>query len=275
MIAEIDFAFAVGRGEENPPAIIGHFHVIEMRPAARMDTDGSAQVHVGRLRTLRAHVRPPLEKLGLPVLERALQHFVAAEIDVVGNLVRVGNGHIEVFLDTIPVEFRFAASAEHFQSACFADGVGPDKNPVLPCRQAAKYARLQRLARTETQVRFHAGQGIRRQRAPFFERDANLVVPVERVGSGGDESQRLRILTLKWSTDDGPRFGEQLRIVIEARLDSRSPMHRRKQAEIRLGENQHGASGRGILVQHVNAIRRQREFQQRARKTAAALDQGE
>src|SRR5712692_7528801 len=82
VIAEIDFAFAVGGREEYPPAVFRHLHIIEMRPTARMDADGGSQVHVGGVRALRAHVRPPLEELGLPVLESTLQHFVAAEVDI-------------------------------------------------------------------------------------------------------------------------------------------------------------------------------------------------
>src|SRR5580658_10901885 len=93
MIAEIDFALSVARGEENSPAVIGHFHVIEVRPPARVHADGGAQIDVGRLRTIRTHFHPPLEKLGLPVFERTMQDSVAAKIDIVGNLVRVSNGH--------------------------------------------------------------------------------------------------------------------------------------------------------------------------------------
>src|SRR5580698_7618531 len=64
VIAEIDLAFAVRGREKDAPAILGHFDVIEMGPTARMHTDGGAQVHVGRLRALRSHVSPPLEKFG-------------------------------------------------------------------------------------------------------------------------------------------------------------------------------------------------------------------
>src|SRR5712672_4658572 len=70
VVAEIDLAFTVGRREENSPAIVGHLHVVEMRPTARMNTNGGSEVHVGGVRALRAHLHPPLEKLRLPVLER-------------------------------------------------------------------------------------------------------------------------------------------------------------------------------------------------------------
>src|SRR5258708_39001795 len=132
-----------------------------------------------------------------------------------------------VFLDAIPVEFRLAAGAEYLQGARVAHGVGPDENPVLPGRQAAEYPRFQRLARTETQVRFHAGQGIGRQRAPLFEGDAYLLVPVQGVGSGSDESEGLRRRTLEPSARGGPRLGNEVGISLAARLHPRSPMHRR------------------------------------------------
>src|SRR5260370_6411708 len=124
-------------------------------------------------------------------------------------------------LDAIPVEFRPAAGAEYLQSACVTHGVGPGENPVLPCRQAAKYARFQRLARTETQVRLQAGQSVGRQRTPLFERDAYLVVPVEAIGSGGDESAGLGRSTLEPSAPDGARLGDEFGIAIKARLDPR------------------------------------------------------
>src|SRR5450631_1689870 len=105
-----------------------------MRPAARMDTDGRAQVYIGGVRAFRAHIRPPLEKFGLPVLERPLQHFVATEVDIVGDLVRVGNVHRLRLLYSVPVELCPTAGAEYREGACFTHGVGPDENPVLPRR---------------------------------------------------------------------------------------------------------------------------------------------
>src|SRR5258708_17944312 len=123
-----------------------------------------------------------------------------------------------VFLDAIPVEFRLAAGAEYLQSACVTHGVGPGENPVLPCRQAAEYTRFQRLARTETQVRFHAGQGVGRQRTPLFERDAYLVVPVEGIGPGGDESEGLGGRTLEPSAHGGARPCHETALALAARL---------------------------------------------------------
>src|ERR1700688_2177168 len=82
-------------------------------------------------------------------------------------------------------------------------------------------------------------------------------------------------MTLQSGADGTTGLGEQLRIAIETSLDSRSPVHRREQAEIYLRKHQHGAACGGGLVQHVNAVRRQGEFKQRPDKTAAGLDQRE
>src|SRR5207248_9575983 len=62
-----------------------HAHVVEMRPAVGFDRDRGAQVHLMRLETVGADFLPPLEEIRLPLLERALQPAVGAEIDVVGD----------------------------------------------------------------------------------------------------------------------------------------------------------------------------------------------
>src|SRR5690606_35106268 len=84
-----DLAFGVAGVEEDAPAVVAHLHVVEMRPAARVHADGGAQVDVEIDRTFRAHVAPPTEEVGLPLLERALQGAVVAEVDVVRNLLAV------------------------------------------------------------------------------------------------------------------------------------------------------------------------------------------
>src|SRR5208283_5588882 len=80
--------------------------------------------------------------------------------------------------DPGPVEFRLAAGAEYFQRPRLAHGVGPDEDPVLPCRKAAEDAGFHRLDHAEAQVRLHAGERIRREARALLEGDANLVVPV-------------------------------------------------------------------------------------------------
>src|SRR6202167_298849 len=103
-----------------------------MRPAARMHADRGPQIHGGSVLAPGAHTRPPLEELGLPVLERSLQQLVARQIDIVRNLVGVGNTHESFFLDAIAIEFRLAAGAEYGERTRFADRVGTIENPVLP-----------------------------------------------------------------------------------------------------------------------------------------------
>src|SRR6185312_4249197 len=72
LLAEVNAPRLVARREEDPPAVIGHLHVVEIRPARGLDTDRGAQVHVERRRRFRAHLVPPREIIGLPLLERAL-----------------------------------------------------------------------------------------------------------------------------------------------------------------------------------------------------------
>ena len=76
----------VARVQEDAPAIVGHAHVLVVSPAAGVDADGRAQVHglVGEVAG--AHVVPPLEVVGQPLLERASQLGVVREADVVGDL---------------------------------------------------------------------------------------------------------------------------------------------------------------------------------------------
>ena len=89
VLAKGDAPVGIGRIQEDAPAIVGHLHVVEMRPATGLHADRGAQVDVGGRRAVRPHVAPPIEKRRLPVLERALQRTIAAEIDVVGNLLAV------------------------------------------------------------------------------------------------------------------------------------------------------------------------------------------
>ena len=93
VFAEIHLALGLGRRQENPPSIILHLHVIEVRPALRLHADRRAQVDIGAGRSLRPHVAPPVEKSGLPLLERALERLVACEIHVVGDFLAVVDAH--------------------------------------------------------------------------------------------------------------------------------------------------------------------------------------
>ncbi len=89
VVAEVDLAIGIARVEEDAPAVVGHLDVAELRPALRIDADRGAQVDVEVARAVGAHVVPPAQEVGLPLLERALQRAVAAEVDVVGDLFAV------------------------------------------------------------------------------------------------------------------------------------------------------------------------------------------
>ncbi len=90
--AEVDLPARLRVVEEDAPAVVGHLHVVEVRPAAGLDADRRAQVHVEVVRAVRPHLLPPRQVVGLPVLERALQRLVLGEADVVGDLLAVIDG---------------------------------------------------------------------------------------------------------------------------------------------------------------------------------------
>src|SRR5450830_746457 len=92
--SEMDLAVLLGRVEEDAPAVVGHLDVTELRPALRIDADGRAQVHIKAMAAVRAHVVPPVQVVGLPLLERPLQGAVFGQVDVVGDLFAViDRGH--------------------------------------------------------------------------------------------------------------------------------------------------------------------------------------
>ena len=81
--AERNFPIRHLRGEQDAPLVLGHLHIIEFRPALRIDAHGRAQIDQRLLESLRAHVLPPVDVAGVPLLQRVLHPGVAAEIDVV------------------------------------------------------------------------------------------------------------------------------------------------------------------------------------------------
>src|SRR2546428_8815856 len=87
VVAETDPALGHGLGEEDPPAILGHADPVEVRPAARVDRHGGAQIDRVLLEALRAHLAPPGEEVRLPLLERALQALVGGQVHVVRDLL--------------------------------------------------------------------------------------------------------------------------------------------------------------------------------------------
>src|SRR5215470_7085221 len=94
MIAEADRAARLGLGEEQPPAVLRHLDVVELRPALRVDAHGGPEIDVLGLEAVGAHLHPPVEELRMPLLERALQAAVVGEADVVRDaLAVVDTGH--------------------------------------------------------------------------------------------------------------------------------------------------------------------------------------
>ena len=79
VVAEADRAIGDGVGEEDAPAVVGHLHVVEVRPAVGLDADRRAQEDVVRLEARRPHLLPPADEVRLPGLERALELLVVGE----------------------------------------------------------------------------------------------------------------------------------------------------------------------------------------------------
>src|SRR5436190_1304716 len=80
-----------------------------------------------------------------------------------------------------PVEPGALGRAIAGQRALVAGGVGPREDPVLPRAEPAEDLAVAVLAAAKAQRRLHAGQRVGRQRRALLERDARLVVPVDRI----------------------------------------------------------------------------------------------
>jgi hypothetical protein len=103
MLAEIDLAAFLLRRQEDAPAVFGHAHVIELRPAFRIDRDRGAQIDERLLEAFRPHVVPPVEIARMPALERFEHLPVGGEVDVVRDLGGV--------VDVQAVHFAFLSSS--------------------------------------------------------------------------------------------------------------------------------------------------------------------
>src|SRR5262245_10969453 len=82
----------------------------------------------------------------------------------------------------LPIELRSPLLAVGLQRALLAHRVRPLKNPILPRREAAEDLRLERFGTRKTQVRFEAGERVRRQRGARLDGQAHFIVPVNLVG---------------------------------------------------------------------------------------------
>src|ERR1700730_3850816 len=98
VVAEVDMSARLRLGEEDAPAVLRHPGVVELGPALGVHAGRGAQVGLLGLEALRPHVLPPLEELGLPVLEGAQQPPVLGEVDVVGDPLVVVDGRHHTLL---------------------------------------------------------------------------------------------------------------------------------------------------------------------------------
>ena len=87
VVAEADLGVGLRWFEKDAPTIIGHLHVIEVRPSFGADVNRGAQPHVFFLKTFRSHLAPPVEIVWQPLLQRALKLLVFGEIYVVRNAI--------------------------------------------------------------------------------------------------------------------------------------------------------------------------------------------
>ena len=80
-------AVRVRLGQEDAPPVVGHLHVVEVRPALGVHRDGGAQVDVLGLEALGAHLAPPRLVVGQPGLQSAQQLGILRQVDVVRDLL--------------------------------------------------------------------------------------------------------------------------------------------------------------------------------------------
>ena len=89
VIAKVDLALLIAWVHKNSPAVVTHLHVTELRPPLRVDAHGCAQINVHIGRAFRAHIVPPVDEVGLPLLQCALQGAVTREVDVIRDFFAV------------------------------------------------------------------------------------------------------------------------------------------------------------------------------------------
>src|SRR5712672_2306110 len=92
------------------------------------------------------------------------------------------------------IDLRLIAGAVAPQVALLADRVGGLEDPVLPRGQAREDFRFHGFGSDEAQIRFHAGQAVRREAGALLEEHPDLVVPIDIVEREGDEAELLGCL---------------------------------------------------------------------------------
>ena len=76
VVTKVDLAVLFARVHKNSPSVVTHLHVTELRPTLGVNAHGCAQIDIHIGRAFRAHVVPPIDEVGLPLLQRALQGAV-------------------------------------------------------------------------------------------------------------------------------------------------------------------------------------------------------
>src|SRR5262249_9204167 len=152
--------------------------------ALRVDAHGGAKVDVLGLEALRAHLHPPVEELGMPFLQRALEPTVVGEAHVVRDtLAVVDTGH-----HTLLRSNSLRRPGPYTSSAPLGPGGGAGReDPVLRGGERPKALARGRRGPAEADRGFHTGERVGRERRTLLERDAALVVPVDVVGREGDQ----------------------------------------------------------------------------------------
>src|SRR5436190_10369251 len=102
VITETNFRVSARWLKKYPPTVVRHFHIIEIRPTTRLDADRCAQIDLFGLKTFRTHLMPPINKVGQPMLQRALQLLILIEVYVVRNASEVHNLFLSHYYRSYP-----------------------------------------------------------------------------------------------------------------------------------------------------------------------------
>ncbi len=178
--------------------------------------------------------------------------------------------------DAVPVELGLVALAVNLERSVFANGVGALEDPVLPSGQASEHAGEQILRSVEAQIGFHACEGVWRHGHAFLDCDAHFVVPVDVVRVAGVQTKGVGGVAVERLADDCAHLVDCGRIAIEAALQAALARGHRVEAEVHFAHHDLRRALR-IVGQHelVDAVGGERDFQQRAGKAGARLDQRE
>src|SRR5262249_47052084 len=102
----------------------------------------------------------------------------------------------------------------------FAYRVGALKDPILPCGQSSEDFRLGRFLSRKTQRSLHTGQSVRRKGSALFNRDSDLIVPVQLIQRESYQTGLVSRFRVE-SPRTAQHFGDSFRSGEEARLEAR------------------------------------------------------